>query len=212
MVLLGGMFSVVYADDINPPILWQRGGPKTTFQQWEFLSDNPNPAPDLVDNPFGIPALTVYPGGSWEQEWGGRLGVWPLAGAIQTEIPNNLAINDFKLLQMQLTWSSEYPVAVAPVIIIESDPAGEIIPHEEKTISLGPTGVAGAGSDWFHTTYLYEIIPNPTIETITLSGSIMVDELVVDTICPGVIYPEPEPATLVLLAMGGVAMIRRKRG
>ena len=206
MVLVGGAFSAIHADDLNPPTLWQRGEQGSSFQQWEFLSDNPNPAPDYLENPFGIPILTVYPLHPWEQEWGGRPGV--LSGAIKTEIPNNLADNDFKLLQMQLTWSSEYPVSVEPVIIIES--TGETTLKEETTISLGPTGVAGAGSDWYHTTYLYEIVPNPFVETITISGSIMVDELVIDTICPGE-YNPPEPATLALLAIGGLTVLKRRR-
>ena len=52
MVLLGGMFSVVHADDSNPPTLWQRGEPGSTYQQWEFLSDDLTPVPDFLDNPW----------------------------------------------------------------------------------------------------------------------------------------------------------------
>ncbi len=205
MVLLGGMFSVVHADDINPPTLWQRGEPGSTFQQWEFSSDNLNPAPDFLDNPNGTPVLTIYPAHAWEEEWGGHSGVWPLSGALQTEIPNNRIPNDYKLIQIQLTWSTEVPVPVSPVFIIESDPTGEVTILDAETIILGPTGVPGAGPDWFHTTYLFEIVPNPNIETITISGTIMVDELVIDTICV------PEPATLSLLGAGSLLLIRRKR-
>ena len=52
MVLLGGMCSVVHADDSNPPTLWQRGEPGSTYQQWEFLSDDLTPVPDFLDNPW----------------------------------------------------------------------------------------------------------------------------------------------------------------
>lgn len=205
MVMLGGMFSVIHADDINPPTLWQRGEPGSTYQQWEFLSADLTPVPDFLDNPYGTPSLTVYPDGPWLEDWGGHYGVWSLSGAIETEIPNNPVQNDYKLVQIQLTWSSELEVPVAPVIIIASDPAGELTLIDETTISLGPTGVPGASTDWYHSTYLYDIVPNPNFETITISGSIVVDELVIDTICA------PEPATMSLLGLGVVCMIRRKR-
>ncbi len=205
IVLLGGMFSVVHADDINPPTLWQRGEPGSTYQQWEFSSDNINPVPDFLDNPFGTPVLTVYPDDPWLEEWGGHSGVWSLSGAIQTEIPNYQILNDYKLIQIQLTWSTEFPVPVAPVVIIESDPVGEVTLLDEETIILGPTGVPSAGDNWYHTTFLYEIVPNPNIETITISGTIMVDELVIDTICV------PEPATMSLLVIGGIALLIRRR-
>ena len=39
----------------------------------------------------------------------------------------------------------------------------------------------------------------------TIGGDVFVDQLVVDTICI------PEPATMSLLALGGLALLRRKR-
>ena len=48
------------------------------------------------------------------------------------------------------------------------------------------------------------IEPNPAFEIVRIDGAVMVDEIVIDTICI------PEPASLALLGLGGLALMRRR--
>ncbi|MCK4886517.1 MAG: PEP-CTERM sorting domain-containing protein [Planctomycetes bacterium] len=199
-----------FALDLNPPD-W-RGQLATTLTIWEFLTPDINPVPDIQINPFGFADTTVYPAHPWEEIWGGMDGVWPLSGALEVKIPNNPVENELKLIQIQLTWSSEYPVPTQPVVMIDATRVnGQAVPQDDinligqQIIQLDPTYEPGASEFWYHTTYLFEIVPNPLFENIYISGSIMVDEVVIDTICI------PEPATLALLSLGTVVFLRKKR-
>ena len=198
-----------YALDLNPPP-W-RGEAGSTWAQWEFNYPDLVPAPDFGVNPYGPPELFVYPAHPWQPVWGNMEGVWPLSGAIEVQIPNNPVENEYKLLQIQLTWAAQVPVPTHPVIAVEAELLGAPVPSEDITllsiddVILGPTGETNAGDLWHQTTLLYEIVPNPVLESIYISGSIMVDELVIDTICV------PEPATGGLLTLGAVALLRRRK-
>lgn len=198
-----------FALDLNPP-QW-RGQPDSTYAVWEFLTPDVNPVPDIEINPFGYSDMTVYPAHPWMQAWGGKFGVWPLSGAVGLGIPNNPVGNEFKLIQIQLTWAAEYPVPTQPVVIVEATGVGgQAIPLQDirlidqSVITLEPTNEP-VGGFWYHSTYLFEIRPNPVFENIYISGSLMVDELVIDTICI------PEPATFALLGLGCLIFCTRKR-
>lgn len=68
-----------------------------------------------------------------------------------------------------------------------------------------------AGDGWTYFTYLFEITPQPDWEVVGLNMSvptgeyIAVDQLAIDTRCI------PEPATVLLLGLGGIALLRRRR-
>ena len=63
------------------------------------------------------------------------------------------------------------------------------------------------GDGWMHTTYYFEVEPNPDLEFIGLffTDLIAVDQVVIDTICI------PEPITISLLGLGGLVLIRRRK-
>lgn len=198
-----------FALDSNPP-QW-RGDPGSTLTIWEFLTPDLNPVPDIEVNPFGLARATVYPAHAWEQNWGDKDGVWPLSGAMEVLIHNNPVENELKLIQIQLTWTSEFPVPTQPVVMVaatrvngQAVPPGAINLIDQQVVQLEPTNEPGANQFWYHTTYLFEVRPNPVFENIYISGSIMVDELVIDTICI------PEPATLALLGLGSLVFLKRR--
>lgn len=212
------MVGNVFADDLNPPTLWQRGEEGSTYQKWEFSTDDTTPDPDDLNNPYGDPELSVYPMSFWEDDWGGRNGLWPLSGMIVVDIPNNPVENRGKLIQIQITWAGEVGNAdsvpclflTAKTVTGETVPQDDIVLEDHTDVILEETDEYLAGEYWHHSTYLYRITPNPTTESLWIGSAIMLDGLVVDTIC-GNDLKVPEPTTLLLLGLGGIGTIVRKR-
>ncbi|MBN1919099.1 MAG: PEP-CTERM sorting domain-containing protein [Verrucomicrobia bacterium] len=219
-VLVVCLFAVsAFADDLIPPP-W-RGELGSTVQEWDFFGPgvyNPTKAsydysPDGNNvpffNPYGDPIAHVWPGVDqvYQPEWGDRIGVWPLSGVIDIEVPNNPVPNPVKEIWIQLTWAQQTPQsAVNPIVTV--DPTYLVTgPQVMDDIILGPTNEGTGDGLWHHTTWLFLVEPNPDFEVIRISGTVMVDQIVVDTIC----RPIPEPATLAILGLGGLAVLLRKR-
>lgn len=188
---------------------WEGGVP--THQEWSFDDESlfPGrcfPADPGFDNPFGCPTASVPLDSMWEvgdSPTGEITGLiyLPIAGTIDLQINNNPEPLERKELMIQIT-SSKAPDG------INSNPAATPV-----TPAPGPVGwypnhpTAPDGSVWYTYTSKWEIRPNPDQETISIDfpADTYVEEIVVDTICV------PEPATMALLAVGGLAGVIRKR-
>jgi len=188
--------SGVLADDLRSPG-W-RGHNDSTFQLWNFSTPDPMPLPDIVNNRFGHPMLRVTPfaGGEWIPD----PGAWPLSGEIDVYIPNLPEIRPYKEIWIQLTWMS---MDLDPDPFLPNVPIVSVIPFDYMQIERGDD--IDLGSGWTHSLFMVSIWPNPIEEWITIKGDILVDQLVIDTICI------PEPATVIILGIGGVLALNRKK-
>jgi hypothetical protein len=141
----------------------------------------------------------VEGGQGWLPTYGGREGIWevpaPGAGFMDVWVTNHEPPNDVKMVQVQITWT--YPSTTAGPVIYGINPPPSLPPGPPVNVPLG--------GGWTESTFYFEIRPNPAQEQFFIGGGIYVDELVVDTWCI------PEPATLSLLALGGLAMLRRRK-
>jgi hypothetical protein len=192
------------ADDLNPPP-W-RGLPGSTFQMWEFSTPAPVSTPDLMNNPYGVPEAHAYPGTGqvWTDLWGGRQGIWPLSGTIETYIPNTNTPNPIKRIWVQLTWAKQVSSSTPVVWEMGSGLQGSLV---NQSI-IGPTGSGYPSDFWYHSTYLITLPFNPAFEWVKIDGTLLVDEMVIDTQCV------PEPSSLMALGGGLLALaglVSRKR-
>ncbi|MBI4580192.1 MAG: PEP-CTERM sorting domain-containing protein [Planctomycetes bacterium] len=206
LVLAASLIIVVFvgpamADDLYPPS-W-RGQNGTTMQVWEFSDPNPTPPPDPMVNPYGTPQAQVWTGigHGWMDEWGNSQGMWPLSGTIEIWIPNRPQPLPFKDIWVQLTWTKQVSSSRPKVWEFAS---GVIGTEVQRTV-LGPTGLPAPYDTWYHSVFLIHLEPNPYWEIVKVDGTLVVDEIVVDTIC------YPEPATAGLLLLGGLALLRRRK-
>jgi hypothetical protein len=95
-----------------------------------------------------------------------------------------------KNVWLQLTWSPEQ--SLTPSVFVDGLPSQLI-----ETIPLHDS--------WLQSTWEVVLPYNPQFETVHITGAVDVGELVVDTQCI------PEPVTLSLLALSGLAMLRRRK-
>jgi hypothetical protein len=177
----------------------------TTTQIWYFGTEDPMPLPDFVDNAYGTPQLKVDPGpGGWQG------GAWSLSGEIDVIIPNYRVLNPYKEITIRLTWA---PGGVDPFMpdqpligVVGLDVPADAVPVDEPVMEIvSITNDPLAGTPWVLSTYEIIIRPNPPREWIAIKGDILVDVLDIRTTCV------PEPATMGLLSLGGLALLRVRR-
>ena len=128
-----------------------------------------------------------------------RQGVVPLSGEIDVLIPNYWELRPWKDIQIHLTWK---PAGLD--LILPDKPLVGVTPGYDpyKVFTVSTSENLGLG--WVYSLYEIEVIPNPPEEWIAIKGDILVDELVIDTVCV------PEPVTIALLGLGGLVVLHRR--
>jgi len=184
----------------------------TTSQIWYFNTDDATPAPDVVNNEYGPPVMQIVQGTGtgFDETISGRTGVWSLSGEIDVIIPNYPVLNPYKKITINLIWA---PGGVDPFMpdqplvgVVGLDVPDDAVPVDEPVMEIvSIINDPLAGTPWVASIYEIIIRPNPPREWIAIKGDILVDELGIRTECV------PEPATIGLLGLGGLALLRARR-
>lgn len=205
----------VLADDLTPP--WWRDNEnaednRSTYQEWWFGDNGVSSViPDEFTNPpnaytdppplIELGAFVTLLAENWISgpvpEPQGRSGIWPLSeSAIMSLTIPNYSQGPEKKIWIQLTWMPQIEHAV-PTLSVLTSPFTPVP-------TIAPVAGLPVGNGWMHSKYLIVVQPNPEFEMITITGDIMIDEVIVDTICP-------EPATMLLLGLAVPFVLKRRR-
>jgi hypothetical protein len=194
-----------FADNLVPPLRWDRGDPGSTWQEWEFLSDTTYAVPDAYVNPYGDPFALIADHAWIPVDVSGRQGIFSLSGLMAFYVPNGWPNPEPKLVHVQVTWRVTDPPYNPPAD--QPAPLTYLADQNGVRYDMTQDGELDLGNGWKLTVFDGEIPFNPPWEIIGLAGDIDVDQVVIDTFCP-----EPQTYGLLTgLGLLGFGVWRRMR-
>ncbi len=193
-LVLGLSWAPARGDDLNPPPY--RGEPLSVYAHW--VGD---PAVGLVLESFSAvddddPSTSLYPMDPGVSIVAGAAGIY------EFQVPNFIDEMPIKYLRLQLTWEG---TTLPPRSVITDGymATGEAVPG---FVTSASTPLAYTQPDGGYQYFDIEYRPNPAFERIQVAlppNSVLV-QAVVDSISI------PEPASLALMAFGGLAFLRQR--
>lgn len=175
--------------------------PGSTYQMWSFFNSETEPQADIDENPYGVPELLVDTSWNWmTSDQSGRTGIWPITREMDIYLPNSQEPNPIKFIWIELTWNPNIDyysrfLPNQPSVSVASNPV-----YTDMQMSRYDEPLEDG---WITSTFNITLLPNPFEEWIAIKGYFLIDQIEIGTLCI------PEPATLGILAIGGLALIRR---
>lgn len=214
VLLLALAAAPAQAEDVYGPDILFRGDANTTFQHWEFTTDQMTDIePENYVNPYGTPTADIIGDNvEWADDWDAPPELnppedpfpgfhFPEGGTGIFLLFNDPEPRPKKVIIVQATASKE------PLSVSLDLPPG--ITYQSVDVGL-PTYVWGLPApfdgEWATYVYAFDTSVNPEWESIVIEFEpcSTLDQVVVDSICI------PEPATMGLLCLGLVALVRRR--
>jgi len=178
-------------------LTWNIGDPGTTHQEWYFGTDATRVEADVYDNAV-VPEAEVKANNGGSISWD-PAGFW-FGDSIRVNlyVPNIPVPNELKEIHVEFGFRGIR--GLRSVIPQENADSIEVISEEIET-----------QGDWQILRAVWQIKPNPSFEDICYAFSgddnvvAALDYAIVSTICI------PEPASICLLTLGGLALFHRRK-
>ena len=225
VLCMGLLTSFAVADDVLPPD-W-RGQPGTVTAAWDNWGDGSSSSilytqQQVQANPGWGQQFAFVAQAGWSSSVGVLDSVGERTSVLEINHPSQLCPvgfglrnyqndNEEKLIRIQITYLGpgvlDFYIGTMPTDPVEFPPPIALDGWHDAIAADAYQHDDG----WTTTAYDITLYPNPAYEGIGLNwgyactGTTFIDQVVIDTWCV------PEPASLSLLALGGLALLRRRR-